>query len=91
LSPIVFGQLQAVNAPVVLDAQSLLLVKEVGTTDEPAPSVVDRHLRLRAGKPGQDEEHAQARLHGRLSGRLHVLQHLAQFLDAPSACIRVGP
>jgi hypothetical protein len=67
---------------VVLEAETLSWIVEVRPTEEAASFVVQRNLGLRPRQPGQDEQQAEARLHGRLGRGLGELHRLAELRDA---------
>jgi hypothetical protein len=70
-----------VDAAVVVDREPRPGVVEAGPAEKAPPLVLERDLHLRAGDSGQDEEHAQARLHRRL-GRFGELDDAPQPRDA---------
>src|SRR5262249_50756788 len=64
LATVVLDETVAMTAAVVLEADPLLRVVQVWPPEKAPPVVVERDLGSR--KPGQHQEHAQARFHLRL-------------------------
>src|SRR5262249_31995692 len=70
-----FDQPFAMGAAVVLKGEPVVWIVEVGTGQESPLVVVQRNLHLRTSKAGADQQHSQARLHGRLRRGLGEVGH----------------
>ena len=80
-------------AAVELEPDPMGPVVQVRPANEAAPVVVKWHLYLGTREPGQKEEHAKARLHGRLGRSLSQLYCPSSLSDpsGPRVCRHVGP
>src|SRR5579872_2885050 len=70
LPPVVVGQAVAMSSSVVLDAELVIVVVEIGTADESSPAVMNGDLRPGPWQTSEDEDHPQTGLHRRFGIRL---------------------
>jgi hypothetical protein len=77
-----------VAGSVVLEAEPVVPIEEVGPTEEPSALVVECDLRLGPRQAGEDEQQPEARLHRRLGRRFGELDDVPELRDALSR--RVG-
>jgi hypothetical protein len=91
LAPVVVRKSVPVSTSVIFDAESLSLVEEIRTADEPAPSVVNGNLGLRTRKAAKNKKHSESRFHWRLRSRLDQVEHTPKVLNPTAPGVGACP
>jgi hypothetical protein len=90
LASIVFYEVVPVGAAVVLQAEFVLRVIEIGAAKKAAVLIVESDLGAWAGQASHNQKHPQPRFHGRFGRGLSQFDRAAQSGDALGSAVRFG-